>query len=35
MYSMLVMVLLVVLAGWLDARLDWTQFTDERKEKTK
>jgi uncharacterized paraquat-inducible protein A len=31
---MLVMVLLVILAGWLDARLEWNQITDERKEKT-
>ena len=33
MYSMLVMLLLVILAGWLDAHLDWNQITDERKAK--
>ena len=34
MYSMLFMVLLVIVAGWLDARLDWNQISDEREEKT-
>jgi uncharacterized paraquat-inducible protein A len=25
MYSMLIMLLLVIIAGWLDSRLDWEQ----------
>ncbi len=33
MYSMLVMLLLIILSGWFDARLDWSQITDERKER--
>jgi hypothetical protein len=28
-----VMVSFVILAGWLDARLEWNQINDEREEK--
>jgi hypothetical protein len=31
MYSMLIMLILVTVAGWLDARLDWEE--DNNKEK--
>ena len=31
MYSMLIMLILVIVAGWLDSRLDWEQ--DSNKEK--
>lgn len=32
MYSMLIMLILVVVAGWLDSRLDWKE--DNNKEKS-
>jgi len=31
MYSMLIMLILVIVAGWLDSRLDWDE---DKKEKT-
>lgn len=34
MYSIIVMVLLIVIAGWLDARLNWTQTTGSQSEET-
>lgn len=32
MISMLIMLLLVVVAGWLDSRLDWQQAANPEKE---
>ncbi len=30
MYSMLIMLILLVVAGWLDSRLDWEQINQEK-----
>ncbi len=30
MYSMLIMLILLVVAGWLDSRLDWEQIHQEK-----
>lgn len=30
MYSMLIMLILVVVAGWLDSRLDWDEDKKEK-----
>jgi uncharacterized paraquat-inducible protein A len=30
MYSMLIMLILVVVAGWLDSRLDWEENKKEK-----
>lgn len=32
MFSMMVMVLLIVIAGWLDARLNWAQAAGSQSE---
>lgn len=34
MYSMLIMLLLVIIAGWLDSRLDWEESENHTKEKS-
>lgn len=31
MYSMLIMLILVVVAGWLDSRLDWKEENNKEK----
>lgn len=32
MYSIMIMVLLIVIAGWFDARLNWQQATSSQSE---
>jgi hypothetical protein len=34
MFSMLIMLLLVILAGWLDSHLDWQQVENNTEEKS-
>jgi len=31
MYSMLIMLILLVVAGWVDARLDWEEVNNKEK----
>lgn len=31
MYSMLIMLILLIVAGWLDSRLDWKENNKEKK----